>query len=94
MKNVPSSILIPQSFGTPFEGGFYGGQVRIGNGIFAVAWAPKAIGELAGIWLPGYKQVPNAVSCYDSMANTVAMAEAGSPIAKQALGLEINGFAD
>ena len=34
------------------------------------------------------------MSCYDSMANTIAMAEAGSPIAKQALGLEINGYAD
>lgn len=94
MKNDKPTILVPNAYGAPFEGGFYGGQVRIGNGIFAIAWAPKAIGELTGVWLPGYKPVQNSVSCYDSMANTVVMAEAGSTIAKHALGLEINGHAN
>lgn len=82
------------SIGAEFEGGHYGGQIRIGEHVFAVAWAPKALGELTGVWLPNYKQVPNAVSCFDSMANTIAMAEAGSDLAQRVLQLSINGRAD
>ena len=94
MKNGNQTILIPESFGAPLGGGFYGGQIRIGDGIFAVVWAPKVVGEIKGAWLPSYTSVLGATSCFDSMANTVAMAEAGSPIAKQALGLDINGHTD
>jgi len=88
------SILVPAEHGAPFEGGFYGGKIRIGEGIFAVVWAPKATGDIGGLWLPSYTQVPNTDSCYDSMANTVAMAAAGSPIAQQALAAEIAGHKD
>lgn len=82
------------AIGTPFEGGFYGGQIRINDHIFAIAWAPKAQGTTRAIWLPGYTDVPNAASCFDSMANTKAMAEAGSPLAQWALGLSIGGLTD
>jgi len=74
--------------------GFYGDRIRIGAAIFAVVWAPKALGETTGVWLPTYTDVPGARSCFDSMANTRAMAEAGSPIAKWALELEIDGCRD
>lgn len=80
--------------GEPFAGGFYGGRIRIGEALFAVVWAPKATGEHKGAWLPGYADVPGATSCFDSMANTRAMAEAGSAIAQWAQGLEINGRRD
>ena len=80
--------------GAPFEGGFFGGQIRIGGAILAVIWAPKALGEASGVWLPDSSMVADALSCCDSMGNTQAMAEAGSPLAKWALGLEINGHAD
>lgn len=80
--------------GTPFEGGFYGGNINIHGIPHAVVWAPKAQGETKAIWLPSYTDVPNAASCFDSMANTRAMAEAGSPLAKWALGLDINGLGD
>ena len=80
--------------GTPFEGGFFGGQIRIGGAILAVIWAPKALGETSGVWLPDSSMVMDALSCCDSMGNTQAMAEAGSLLAKWALGLEINGHAD
>jgi len=80
--------------GTPFEGGFYGGQIRIGNAVFAIAWAPKAEGETQGAWLGSYTDVPGAGSCFDSMANTVAMAEAGSAIGNWARGLTIGGHTD
>ena len=88
------SILVPAAHGTPFEGGFYGGQIRSGEKIFAVVWAPKALGEKVSIWLPSYKDVPNARSCFHSMDNTRAMAEAGSPLAQWALGLELAGHKD
>jgi hypothetical protein len=88
------TILVPAEHGAPFEGGFYGGQIRIGDGTFAVVWAPKADGDIKGLWLPSYTQVPNADSFNDSMANTVAMAAAGSPIAQQALAAEIAGHKD
>jgi hypothetical protein len=94
MNADKSTILVPAEYGAPFEGGFYGGQIRIGDGIFAVVWAPKAAGDIKGLWLPSYTQVPNADSFSDSMTNTVAMAAAGSPIAQQALAAEIAGHKD
>ena len=84
----------PQPIGSPLEGGFYGGKIRIGMAIFAIVWAPKADGEIVGKWLDSYTNVPGAASCFDSMANTKAMAEAGSAIAKQALAANIGGFTD
>lgn len=94
MNADKSTILVPAEFGAPFEGGFYGGQIRIGDGLFAIAWAPKALGDLKSIWLPSYDQVPNADSYFDSMANTVAMVAAGSPLAQKALETEISGHKD
>ncbi len=94
MKSDNPNTIVPETFGTPFEGGFYGGNIRIGALIFAIAWAPKAEGEIKGPWLPSYKTVPGTESCFDSVANTKAMAEAGSPIAKQALATTINGHSD
>ena len=87
-------IQVPADIGTPFEGGFYGGKIRIGLAIFAIVWAPKAEGEITGKWLDSYTDVPGATSCFDSMANTRAMAEAGSPIALKALAASIGGHTD
>lgn len=80
--------------GAPFEGGFFGGQIRIGGAILAVIWAPKSLGEAEGVWLPDSAMVPDALSYCDSMDDTKAMAEAGSPLAQWALGLEINSHKD
>jgi hypothetical protein len=91
---MTTEIQDPVSIGAPFEGGFYGGKIRIGLAIFAIVWAPKAEGEITGQWLDSYTDVPGATSCFDSMTNTKAMAEAGSPIAKQALAATISGHSD
>ncbi len=88
------TIIEPTTIGTAFEGGFYGGKIRIGVAIFAIVWAPKAEGEISGKWLDTYTDVPGATSCFDSMANTKAMAEAGSPIAQMALSANIGGHTD
>ncbi len=79
---------------TLFEGGFYGGLATVHNAPHAIIWAPKDRGETREIWHPEYIDIPGAMSCFDSMANTVAMAAAGSPLAKWALGLDINGKTD
>lgn len=75
-------------------GGFFSGTIRINDALFGVITAPRAEGQYSGIWLPSYDDVPGAASCFDSKANTIAMAEAGSPIAQQALATTINGFSD
>lgn len=75
-------------------GGFFSGTVHINDTLYGVITAPKALGEFRGIWLPTYDSVPGASSCFDSRANTIAMAEAGSPIAQQALATTINGHSD
>lgn len=78
----------------PEAGGFFSGTIRINDTLFGVITAPKAEGQYSGIWLPSYDDVPGAMSCFDSRANTIAMAEAGSPIAQRALATTINGHSD
>lgn len=76
------------------EGGYYAGKIRVGDDIMGIILPPKAIAQFDGIWLPSYKSVPGASSCFDSRANTLAMAEAGSPIAQHALTVEHEGNKD
>lgn len=92
MTIIATSIPLP-AIGQPFEGGFFGGVVNIHGKPHAIAWGPKAEGETTGVW---HDDEPGLIapSCFDSMANTQAMAAAGSAIATWALGLRINGHAD
>ena len=92
--NARTATQTPATIGTPFEGGFYGGKINIDGTAHAIVWAPKAQGQSKGAWLPTYTALNGARSTCNSMANTQAMAEAGSSVAKWALGLTINGFAD
>ena len=96
MKSAPTpcTIVIPDFYGAPFEGGFYGGQIRVGAAILAVAWAPKEHGETNAAWLQNDALIDCADSPCDSVANTLSMAQAGSPLALWAHGLTINGHAD
>ena len=81
--------------GTRMDGGFYAGRVQIGEQVFALIAAPKAEGENTGCkWIDNYKDVPGAKSYCDGLANTAAMAEAGSELAKWARDLRIGGHAD
>lgn len=78
----------------PDQGGYFAGAIRMHDALFGVITAPKAEGEYKGIWLPEYVDVPGAASFFDSRGNTIAMAEAGSEIAKRALASTINGHSD
>ncbi len=83
------------AIGAPLQGGFYGGLVCTAAGLLlAIVWAPKALGETSLAWHPERADVPGARSCCDSLANTLAMADAGRPLAASALRLSINGQDD
>ena len=81
--------------GDAIGGGFYAGKIRKANGVHIVIVSPKDGGEHDDIaWNSSRACVDGAVSYFDGRANTMAMAEAGSEIAKWALGLQINGLHD
>ena len=81
--------------GTKMDGGFYAGRIMIDDQAFALIAAPKAEGEHApSIWIDDYKDVPGALSYNDGLANTKAMAEAGSDLAKWAMDLRIGSNDD
>lgn len=87
---------ITHILGTSMEGGFYAGRIRLDDGqVYALIVAPKDEGEhKPSIWIPNYQYVPGASAYNDGLANTDAMAEAGSKIALWARGLRIGGHDD
>lgn len=88
------SIILP-AIGSPFEGGFYSGKIRIGGQGFALIRAPKAEGQHNGSsWNTHVTNILGARSWNDGLANTIAMAEAGSPIAQWATEQRISGHSD
>ena len=87
-----AKITINTKPGTPIAGGFFARALRIDNHPHAVIVANKEEGEfVAQIWNGDLKRVAGALSFYDGLANTRAMARAGSEIAKRVLKLRIGG---
>lgn len=83
----------PTKLAEPFAGGFYAGRIRIGEQLFAIVVAPKGEGEHDDIrWNKSTKKVDGALSFFDGLANSEAMAEAGSDLAKWARNLRIGDF--
>ena len=81
--------------GAALAGGFYAGQIRVGEEFFALIVSPKATGEHKRIeWAKDLKLVDGARSFFDGLANTQAMAEHGSALADWAIGLRIADHAD
>lgn len=90
--NAPAQIATP-AVGTPMAGGFFVGLLLV-NGIrHAVIDAGKE-GELKGVWGERGAKIDGARSFTDGLANTDAMAAAGSQLAKDARALRISGFDD
>jgi hypothetical protein len=86
---------IPTVPGSPFEGGFYVGRIRVNDAVFALIVAPKAAGDIDdSTWGDYGRDVTGARSFFDGLANTLAMAEAGSDLAQRVLQLQINGHSD
>ena len=87
-----AKIAINTKPGTPVAGGFFARALRINDRPHAIIVANKEEGEFAGqIWNGDLKRVAGALSFYDGLANTRAMARAGSEIAKRVLKLRIGG---
>lgn len=80
--------------GTSMGGGFYLGRGMENGKAYALIGAPKAQGERSGAWNGKLVSVKGALSHSDSMANTIAMAEAGSELATWMLKLKIAGETD
>jgi hypothetical protein len=93
---MKSSVAeIPTIIGTAFAGGFYAGRIRIGDEVRAIIVAPKAEGELQEIaWNDNYKSIDGAKSFNNGLANTLAMAGAGSVLGKWVRDLSIGGHDD
>jgi hypothetical protein len=93
--NTAVEVERPTAIGLPYAGGFYAGQFRIGDDLFALVVAPKADGEHDDTpWNKTVKMVADAGSLCDGHANTLAMAKAGSALAKWAIALRIGQFDD
>ena len=93
---MKSSIAeIPAIIGTSMGDGFYAGRFQLDGKVRALIVAPKAEGEQQDIvWNGTYKSIEGAKSFNDGLANTIAMAEAGSKLAKWARDLRIGGNDD
>jgi hypothetical protein len=92
--NAITETTLP-AIGTPMPGGFFAGAIRLDGQRFAVIVAPKKSFKIKkAIWIDGYKDVSGAKSYNDGLANTLAMAEAGSKLAQQARALTIDGLSD
>ncbi len=86
---------ITPAIGVPFEGGFYAGRIIVEEKTYALIVAPKAEGEHGdSVWSGGAESVVGALSYCDGVANTAAMAAAGSSLAEWALDLRIGGHDD
>lgn len=93
MKTATEQTL--PAIGTPMPGGFFAGAISINGQRYAVILSTKKIGiSLKGAWHEEEIDVPGAKSYNDGMANTLAMAEAGSDLAKTVLMMEIDGQKD
>jgi hypothetical protein len=76
-------------------GGFYAGRYQADGKTFAIIVPSKAESRHDPMcWNTSYKNVEGALSVHDSMANTLAMAAAGSPLAQFALDLRAGGQED
>lgn len=84
------------AIGAVLDGGFYAGCFCLDNGqAYALVVAPKAAGEHPpAIWIGDHQAVTGATSYNDGLANTLAMADAGSGLARWARGLTLGGFDD
>jgi hypothetical protein len=83
-KSSPAEVL--PTLGAAFENGYYAGRIRIDGVPYAIVVPPKAESEHEPVvWNKGLKRVAGAESFYDGLANTKAMAKAGSSIATWAL---------
>ena len=92
--NASTPLTIPAR-GTflPEQGGYFHGLYQLGSQLVGEVTGPKAECTVKGVvWHPDYIDIPGATSDFDGLANTLAMAEAGSPLAQAALACRAGGL--
>src|SRR5579862_8075185 len=90
-----NAVLQTPDLTAPHAGGFFAGRILIDGRPFGIIVSPKDEGDLADIrWHRNYKSVAGAQSWHDGLANTEAMAAAGSPLAQKLRKLSIGLFTD
>ena len=91
--NAPQDLNAATApIGTALGGGILIGRFFLEQQPFALIVAPKAAGEFpAAVWHKTTKRIEGALSDFDGLHNTDAMAEAGSPLAQKIRALEIGG---
>jgi len=90
--NTPQSLTPANApIGTPIAGGILIGRFFLEQQPFALIVAPKATEFPATVWSNSQKKVEGALSDFDGLHNTGAMAEAGSQLAQKIRALEIGG---
>lgn len=93
--NAHTDNLIPTVRGTEYGGGYLIDRIRVGSQLFALIGAPLALGLSPEMeWNKSYARVDGALSFNDGLANTRALADAGSELAKWALAKDIDGLKD
>ena len=89
-----AAIVLPE-VGTPFGGGFLANRFFVGDAAFGLIVSPAAEGDFDHTpWNESLKMVKGALSYNDGRWNTLAMAEAGSKLARRCLDLRIGGYDD
>jgi hypothetical protein len=93
MKRRQISPAALPAIGQPFAGGFYAGRIYFDGAEFALIDAGRAFEVTAHWWdQEGPRpRIRGATHRFDGMANTKAMAEEGSAIARKVLGMNIRG---
>lgn len=93
MKRRQISPAALPAIGQPFAGGFYAGRIYFDGAEFALIDAGREYETTAHWWdQEGPKpRIRGTQSRYDGMANTKAMAEEGSAIARKVLGMNVRG---
>jgi hypothetical protein len=93
--NAPLPTITIPALGAQLEGGFFHGVVLIDGQLWGEVTGPKADCHVSGLaWHPDYTDIAGALSDFDGLANTRAMAAAGSPLAQAALACRSGGFDD
>ena len=89
------TIAVPETIGSPFEGGILLGRYFQGPEPRALIGASKLeLPRPCMEWNSKTKKVTGALSIYDGLANTKAMLKAGSQAARWALDLRLGGHED
>ena len=94
--NARLQTILP-AFGQHLEaqGGYLHGIYMLDNRLWGEVTAPKAAGLLTDlVWHPKNTNIAGACSDFDGLNNTIAMAKAGSPLAKAAIECRHAGHSD